>query len=865
MLRQSRPDGEDPRPVNMPPWHVVLRSLREAAGLTQEGWAAYLGSGRRTVQRWERGDGSPDATATQVLVEFCAERGLLRTYRRGPLSGLNVTAEVLRELMADARVSRRGSQSPAARTAVRESDTRSRQLTLLRQSHTAPHKLPVDLTSFVGRVVERDELARLLDAHRLITLTGAGGVGKTRLAIAVGRDSVGSFSDGVWLVALDDLQHGSAIVQRMARIMGAREEPQRALVDTLIDALRWRDSLLLLDNCEHVLSQCVDLVERILRECAGVRILATSREPLGIGGEIVWRVPSLALPEDDSVIDIVGAGQVESVTLFVDRARAQLPAFELNAANVRNIVRICRKLDGIPLAIELTAARARALSPAEIDRVLDSRFGLLNSMVSGRLTRHQTLRSSIEWSYSLLDADEQLLFDRLSVFPGGFDLEAVERVCSFDGVSDIVDPLARLVDKSLIHADPLADDGVTRYRLLQAVRGYGVERLAARGELDTLHARHARYIAHCAEVVEQAIHGPDQHRWFSWIMRSEASIRTAIDWSLEPDIETHLRICVALCWAWGALGRAREARAWLERILERPELRRYPEFRPRVIALLSMMSILRGDLASADQLSRQVTNDHSERADPVARLVASVARLQIMQDAGDQVATLLADEVKRLAGQLGDTWYMIRLSEILARAALRRGDQISAIAQLEEAVRLARRAGDTWSLAQVLNNLGDVARATGKHAEAGAMYEESLALRESLGIPGLSPSLKHNLGYVALAAGDLRAAREKFRDAIGEFFQTNDRRGIAECLIGLASVVAAQGRYQDAAKLFGAGAGALEALGAEIWPANRADVERWMQLARSGLGDHVFQEMFANGSMLSLDDALDIAESAIPT
>ena len=865
MLRQSGPENVNSTDQGIQPWHIVLRGLREASGVTQEGWAAYLGYGRRTIQRWERGQTVPDEAAAEALLQLCADRGLYRTYRRGMLAGVSISAPMLRELITDARLSGKSGKSAGGRFEESRATPALVHLTQ-RTSNARVHNLPEDLTSFVGRVTERAELAELLGSARLVTLTGTGGAGKIRLALVAARDSIAKFPDGVWFVELGDLRQSASLVQRVAMTVGAREIPGVDIEDTLVEFLRSRHLHLLLDNCEHLLSGCHKLAMRILRECAHLRVLATSREPLGVPGEVVWRVPSLALPGDDFEIMSESFKRTEAVQLFVERSRAQVPAFELTPINAASIARVCRRLDGIPLAIELAAARSGVLSPAEIDARLDDGFRLL-TMSAGpeRPSRLQTLRASIDWSYASLDDDEKLLFDRVSVFPGDFDLEALEAVCAFGMPGEAFGPLARLVDKSLVLADPLTDDGITRYRLLETLRAYGVERLKDREEANTMQLRHAHWVADRADEIDRAIHGPEQQVWFRWMIRADGSVRAAFDWAIEHEVEVALRICAGLAWTWGVMGRASQARDWLARALEHPESHSYPGYRARVVACLSMMSILRGDLGGARRFSSQVLDEEEGRRDPVASLIASVARVQILQDAGDPVASEVAEEVTRRAHDQGNTWYLIRITEIQARAALRNGDAASAITQLEEGVRLARGAGDTWSLSQVLNNLGDVARAAGRHVDAGKMYEESLALRQSLSIPGLTPSLRHNLGYVALAAGAPTEAQAEFQDAMSEYIQTNDRRGIAECLIGLASVEAAQGRSVEAARKFGAGFGALESLGASIWPANRADVERWHRLAQSALGDDEFHQIFDEMFASSLDDALELAINTLHT
>ena len=363
-----------------------------------------------------------------------------------------------------------------------------------------PNNLPRELTSFVGREREVDEVRRLLVTTRLLTLTGSGGVGKTRLSQRVAADLGPSFPDGIWLVELAGLGDPSLLAQVVASVLGVREQPGRALLDTLIDVLRPRTCLLLLDNCEHLVEACAALADSLLRACPGLILLATSREPLGIAGETVWRVPPLTMPDasgDAATSDDTSAlAQYEAVRLFEERARAALPAFTLTGQNGPAVAQICRRLDGIPLAIELAAARVRGVAPEQLADRLDDRFRLLTGGSRTALARHQTLRALVDWSYELLSEPERVLFCRLSVFAGGWTLDAAEEVCSGGGIepADILGLLLQLVDRSLVLAEeqPIQAGGLSpvRYRLLETLRQYGAEKLRDTGDALVLRTRH---------------------------------------------------------------------------------------------------------------------------------------------------------------------------------------------------------------------------------------------------------------------------------------------------------------------------------------------------------------------------------------
>ena len=912
MMRQVAPPGGDRGSGVAPRWSAVLRALREAAGVTQEGWAARLGYGRRTIQRWEHGDGPPDAAATEALVRLCGDLRLYRPYRQGALAGLTVTAELVRGLLAEARLEDPGRPAGRPETPSTGEAPAGGPGTATARSVEPAHNLPAELDSFVGRERERAEVGRLLESTRLLTLTGAGGAGKTRLALRVTAELLDRYTDGAWLAELATLAppaRGSPalVPQAVAGAVGVREQPGRALDETLIEALDSRRLLLVLDNCEHLTNACAALAARLLRACPQLRILTTSREPLGVPGEVAWPVPPLALPEEDGAAPLAVLAGAEAVRLFVERASAARPGFALTERNAAAVARICRRLDGLPLAIELAAARVRALAPGEIATRLDDRFRLLVGGGRASPPRHQTLRAAIDWSYDLLDGEEQRLFDRLSVFAGSFTLAAAETVCadaegrgarregagstgqgaegrqeadaglderqSYPAAlafrpsplaprpSDVLDLLARLVDRSLVVADVPGEDGETRYRLLETLRTYGAERLGARGEADRMRRRHAAWVVALAEQAHPRLHGPEQGRWLRRVEREHADVRAALDWALERgDADTALRLGAALGWAWGVHGRRGEGRAWLERALALPGAAARTPVRARVSAQLAVYAIFQGDFAAARSRLDEADVLGRELGDATAVLAARGALALLFEHTGAlDDAWRVGDEALALARRLGDAWWEGRLLETRAHVALRRGDAATAAALLEEGVRLARRTGDTWGLATALAELGDLARSRGAHADAGALYAESLTLREGLGLPGTTPSLRHNLGYVALATGDASAATAQFAAALREFRRLGERRGVAECVIGLAGVAAAGGWAEGAARLFGAGEAALEALGSQLWPSNRADYERAVALARAALDTTAFEAARAEGRGLSLEEAIALA------
>ncbi|HET9927212.1 MAG TPA: BTAD domain-containing putative transcriptional regulator, partial [Rubrobacter sp.] len=433
----------------------------------------------------------------------------------------------------------------------------------------SPNNLPASLTSFVGREEALLEIKRLLSMTRLLTLTGAGGAGKTRLALEVARDLLGAYPEGVWLVELAPLSDPALTRQAVAAALGVREQPGRPLTDTLTDHLRRKDLLLVLDNCEHLVDAAAHLAADLLESCPKLRILATSREPLGVPGEAVWTVPPLSLPDAGRATSFEGLMGTEAVRLFLDRARSRLPGFELGEENAVAVGRICRKLEGIPLAIELAAARMGALAVEQVAQRLEDSLKLLAGGNRIADPRQQTLRATLNWSHELLSEAERKLFGRLSVFAGGWTLETAEEVCSGEGIErdDVADLLSKLVDKSLVMAGAGAQ-GALRYRMLEPVRQYARERVEESGEAGALLRRHAALFLALAEEAEPELRGPWQASWVKRLEQEWDNLRVAMVWLLAHDEpEGAARLGWALWLFWWVRGRFTEGRNWMEETL----------------------------------------------------------------------------------------------------------------------------------------------------------------------------------------------------------------------------------------------------------------------------------------------------------
>jgi predicted ATPase/DNA-binding XRE family transcriptional regulator len=514
----------------------LLRQRRQAAGLTQEALAERAGLSVHGIQKLERGDTHPYRDTARRLSQ-----------------ALGLAAELQSAFLAAAQPAPRRRQLPPQAT-----------------PHGSPqHNLPAPLSELIGREIEVAAVSARLQKARLFTLTGVGGCGKTRLALEVARQLVERYADGVWLTELAPLADPSLVAQTVAAVLDVRETPEQSIESALVGALRARRLLLVLDNCEHVLDSCAQLVDALLRECPHVQVLATSREALGLMGEAARRVPSLAVPDLRQPPAPAGLRSTPSVQLFVQRAEALQPQFSLGDTNARAVAEICVRLDGIPLALELAAARVEALTVDQVAARLDQRFRLLTGGSRTALPRQQTLRATLDWSYELLGALERCLFDRLSVFAGGWTLDAAEAVCAHDGIypEDVLELLARLIRKSLVIAEQKYV-GSARYRLLETLRQYGQERLLGATDAEAIYSRHAHYYLALAEAVPQTSWGVEQADWLERVAIERDNLRAALAWFITTNAaEQAIRLGGVLYPIWLSSGYLTDGQTQIQKVL----------------------------------------------------------------------------------------------------------------------------------------------------------------------------------------------------------------------------------------------------------------------------------------------------------
>jgi len=687
----------------------------------------------------------------------------------------------------------------------------------LRSLDAWPNNLPIQLTTFVGRRREQAAVRALTRDHRLVTLTGPGGCGKTRLALQVAADVSKYYHHGAWLVELAAVTDPDRVAQAVATALGIREADRprprqdggplgrQAWELSLLDHLQSQEILIVLDNCEHLVTACAHLVETLLQACPGVRVLATGREALGVAGEVAWPVPSLSLPASDAVGEIEDLIRYEAIRLFIHRARSVLPGFEVSADNAAAVVQIVRRLDGIPLAIELAAARLRMLSPEQVAARLDDRFRLLTGGSRTALPRHQTLQAAMDWSHDLLDAPERALFRRLSVFGGSFGLEAVEAICGGqDDTPDIVEALSLLIDKSLVHVDERA--AAPRYGLLETVRQYGRDKLVAAGEAAVFRRRHRDWTLALAESAARDLHGPGQEGWLDRLAAEHDNLRAALAWSLDADDPVAgLRLAAALWWFWFVRGFLSEGRDWLDRALaEGYDALDAPD------AVRAEAALGAGALAWRQRDYDEADRRLAEALDLFRALddEAGAARSLLYQGrtahfrGDDERAKVLYDESLRQSDAAGDRWGVAAAMDALGLLAWQQGDFAEANAWLERGLALCKVLGDPLGTADALNILGRVAFDQGDYGRATRLVEESLEAYRALGDTVAITYAYHKLGNIALCQGDLAGATALLEDCRARSGELGEKRALAYAANGLGHIARLQGDRERAAALY---------------------------------------------------------------
>jgi predicted ATPase/transcriptional regulator with XRE-family HTH domain len=874
----------------------LLKYLRRRARLTQRELSIAVGYSEAQISRLEQNQRSPDLAAVAALFV--------------PALRLEEEPEVVARLMELAAAVSGKSLPQSGSVTITQAVTHDITAALETPQGLPPNNLPVQLTSFIGREKEITELRQRLTpdpgtagveegdrnyAARLVTLTGPGGTGKTRLSLQVAGELLDAFPDGVWLVELASLADPALVPQTVAVALGLREEVGRPVLDTLIDYVRTRTTLLILDNCEHLVEACARLAETLLRRCPNVYILASSRETMSVLGEMTYHVPPLSFPPLRA--NVHSLHEYESVRLFVDRAAAALPGFSVTTDNASAITQICHQLQGIPLAIELAAARARVLRVEEVAARLTDAFRLLTGGSRTALPRQQTLRATIDWSYNLLSEAERVILRRLSVFAGGWALDAAEEVGGDH--FDVLDALVQLVNKSLVIVER-KQGKATRYYLLETVRQYAHEKLIQADEANPIRDRHLAYCLKLAEQAERELTGPSQVAWMNRLEVELDNLRAALEWSLESNVEAGLRLASALVGFWEAYGYISDGDASLSQLLkQQPEVSRRTLAHAKAICAQCLLASYRGDFARAHVLGEEALALHRELGDRRGEAFSlfnlswalclqddyakgqplALESLALYRELGDKLG--IADVLGALGTFAGNSLHYSearayleeglaiyrelghlarvgsRLSE-LGVLALRMGDFDRARPWLEEGLAIQRSMGER-STTFILLSLGELAFHQGDDEQARAYLEASLSLSRETGqhLFGLWAFVR--LGYLALRQGEAARAQALFAESQQQFNAAGSKIGVVFALEGFASLAAMQGQPERAVRLLGWADAAREAIGDFRPPVEQADVDRDLAVIHNLLSDAAFAAAYAEGQAMTMEQAVACA------
>lgn len=725
------------------------------------------------------------------------------------------------------------------------------------QSLTIPSNLPIQVTSFVGREKEVAEVKNLLASEtslpdsnrtrvRLLTLTGSGGCGKTRLSLQVAVEVLETFNDGVWFVELAPLADPAFVPQAVASALGIQEQAGRRWVDTLSDHLRAKHLLLVLDNCEHLIEACARLADQLLHNCPKLHILASSREALGIAGETAYRVPSLSLPDPRQFggpgqperLPLESLMKYEAVRLFVERAVAVQPSFALSNQNAPAIVQICQRLDGIPLALELAAARIKLLKVEQIAARLDDRFRLLTGGGRTAMPRHQTLRAAIDWSYELLAEPERVLLRRLAVFAGGWTLEAAESVTTAPPAvnrnqskpntdsnvlaTDVLDLLAHLADRSMIVVDDSGEEA--RYHLLETIRQYAREKLLESGEAERVRDRHLEFFVTVAEEAEPKLYGAEPAKWLAQLEAEHDNLRAAIEWAIESGkVELGLRLAVALSWF------------WFMRVY-------YTEGQERIGALIARSRTA----ATSPQITLALAKAQNRAAD----FALDLGELENVRSLSEESLAMTSGQDKKETAHALDN---------LARLAMAKGDLPKAAALFDQSIVLYREAQDNRGLGGALQGLAVVLTRQGNIEEGVSLYEQVIALRREMDDKTLLAFALDQLGRVLQLARNLERAAVLHKESLQLRIKVDNRRGIAFSFLSFASLAAAQNKVERAVRLYGAGDALLKALRAQEKFRDPLVYVQDVATLRVHLDEPSFNALLNEGRAMTTEQAIKLA------
>jgi predicted ATPase/transcriptional regulator with XRE-family HTH domain len=772
-----------------------LRLKRKALDLTREALADRVGCSVSTIRKLEEEERRPSTQIAELLAEIfkipTTQRTAFLRFARGDWSSSPSV----------------GDEEAAWRVSIPARPQQPRS------------NLPATFTSLIGRDKDIAAVQAYLTNPdiRLVTLIGAPGIGKTRLSIASASKLLTEFPDGVFFVALAALDQPSLIPSATLQALGYVEKNNLSPEERLIEGIANKRMLLVLDNCEHLIDDVTRLASSLLSACSRLRILITSREALRIPGEWLYSVPALDMPKEYSSIDIGIISEFPAVVLFAERARAARSDFALNAKNIRAVASICSQLDGLPLAIELIAARVKTLSLEQIAARLDDRFALLTSGSRSAPSRQQTLRATLDWSYDLLTEAERELFRQLSVFVGGFTLDALESVTLLDSNQSILDALSRLVDKSLLLVE---QQDQTRYRFLEPIRQYARDKLNETRESNLIQDRHLNYYLRIAEEAEPYLFRAGQQDWKNRLELDHDNLRVALAWSLESNqIEAGLKLAGSLAWFWHSKGHLSEGNLWLEKILASGTDTQGKE-RAKALRASSILATGSGDYIRAKTFAE--------------------SSIKLYREVGDNQGAGLA------LADLGATFHI-------------EGKEEEAIESCEESLRLLRATGEPWGIAYALLWLGDAWFRAGDIERAATSWEESLRLTQELEDHYLIAWSLGGLADVARLHADYKRATRMFKESLSLYQSSGDKFGPPFALEAMGLVAVALGDAKRAVRLWGAASAWREAINEPLWRTFQRDYAPSVTQARTQLGEEAYESAWSEGHAMSPEQAIALA------
>jgi len=731
------------------------------------------------------------------------------------------------------------------------------------------HNLPAQMTSFIGREKELAEINQALNEHRLVTLTGPGGAGKTRLSLQVGTACLNQFSDGVWLAELAPVTDPTLIPQTLFAIFNLRESSHRSAQEILIEHLRAKNILLVLDNCEHLVEACAQISESLLQACSKLKILASSREALGIAGEVAYRVPSLNTPDPADLPALDELEKVDAMRLFIERAATAKPGFTLTKDNASFLAQICSRLDGIPLAIELAAARIKVLTLEQITVRLDDRFRLLTGGSRTALPRQQTLRAMIDWSYSLLSEQEQTLFRRLAVFVGGWTLEAAESVCSEErGEFDVLDLLTRLVDKSLVFTEE--STGEIRYHRLETIRQYSREKFFETDEVETLRDRHLDFFVQFAELVDENLKGSDQIIWQNRMSEEQDNLRAALEWGLNRNPDSALRIAGAANLFWTAGGYSAEGFRWTQKALEQVEKTPIPSgitleqrsvARAKALRGLTRLYLSLGDNTNAKRVAEESVALYRQSQDRRGLAFALVILAYPLEFLGERVqAETALQESYSIARAEKDDYVICRSLNMWARVTLDLHHDLDLSQRyVEESLRLAREAGLRSQEAQACEIMATIAVYRGDNHEARIRFQESVSIYEEIGARFNVILEKSNLAHLERRQGNFERALEYYRETIIAFRDIAQLGAVSHQLECFGFIALEKNQDERALQLFAAANALRKTRGTPMTPDEQLYFEEQLTSLYEKMAENQFDSAWSKGHIMTMEQAIALA------